>query len=102
MKKFEFKSTLTLEVPSIVVAANEIEARERLKTVIEHSIQSEVKAIYIEDTIEATTLKAVEDLPDNFSSNHRTLLEMGYPIEMIKDYSEEDAEEEISAALSWQ
>lgn len=100
MKKFEFKTTLTLEVPSIVVASNEKEARERLKSVIEHSIKSEVRAIYIKDTIEATTLKAIEDVPDKFSSDHNTLLEMGYPIRIVRTYSQEDAEEEISAALS--
>lgn len=100
MKKFEFKTTLTLEVPSIVVASSEDEARERLKTVITHSIENEVKAIYIKDTIETTVLKTVEELPPHFSPAHRTLLEMGYPIRVVERYSQEDAEEEISAALS--
>jgi|GEM_PF-5016920 len=100
MKKFEFKTTLTLEVPSIVVASDEKEARERLKSVIEHSIKSEVRAIYVKDAIESTTLKDVEEVPFNFLSEHNTLLEMGYPIHIVKSYSQEDAEEEISAALS--
>ncbi|KQL37158.1 hypothetical protein [Psychrobacillus sp. FJAT-21963] len=100
MKKFVFKTTLTLEVPSIVVASNEVEARERLQTILSHSIENEVKETDIKDVNEITTLKTVVELPSHFSSDHNTLLEMGYPIRIVKRYSQEDAEEEISAALS--
>lgn len=100
MKKFEFKTTLTLEVPSIVVASNEVEARERLQKVLSHSFENEVKAIYIKDTNEITSLKTVADVPSHFTSEHNTLIEMGYPIRIVARYSQEDAEEEISAAVS--
>lgn len=100
MKKFEFKTTLTLEVPSIVVASNEKEARERLESVIEHAINSEIRAIYIKNKLEETALKGIENVPEHFTRDHQTLLEMGYPIRMIENYTQEDAEEEISAALS--
>jgi len=100
MKKFEFKTTLTLEVPSIVVASNEVEAKERLQRVLSHSIENEVKAIYIKDINEVTSLKTVVDVPSNLTSEHNTLIEMGYPIRVVARYSQQDAEEEISAALS--
>ena len=100
MKKFEFKTVVTLEVPTIVVASSEEEAREKLKSVLSHTMENEVKAVRIEDVQENTSLESVSDIPTHFTSEHNTLLEMGYPIQMVQGYSREDAEEEISSALS--
>jgi len=43
----------------------------------------------------------VHDLPEEFSSNHITLLQYGYPIEKLKKYTNEDAEAEIEAIAYW-
>lgn len=39
-------------------------------------------------------------LPDNLTKDHITLLECGYPLEMIKDFTEEDAAAELDALRS--
>lgn len=99
MKKFEFKTLVTLEIPSIVVAENEEAARERLTEVLDHA-QSAVTAIYIKETIATTSLQSVEKVPDHFSPSHRILLEMGYPFDTVAKYSAEDADAEIDASMT--
>ncbi|WP_121605539.1 hypothetical protein [Virgibacillus sp. Bac332] len=40
---------------------------------------------------------SVTDVPDNFTREHITLLECGYPYGIVKKYSKEDAEGELEA-----
>lgn len=49
---------------------------------------------YKDTEFEIDNIKAA---PDNLSSYHRDLLNCGYPLDMVKKYSDEDAEAELEA-----
>lgn len=100
LNTYRFKTDLRLLIDNAIVAKSEEEARNRLKEFFQVVIEEGSIVEFSTSKKEVSTLESVENVPANFSTSHHVLIEMGYPIEKIKGYSEEDAEEEIHAAMS--
>lgn len=100
MKAYHYKTTVTLNVESIVVAEDEEKAKEILEKAIEGVLKDEVKSIYIASSESEINSPKIESMPSHFTSNHHRLIECGYPAKMIESYSEEDAEAELEAITS--
>lgn len=98
-KKFEFNTVVTMIIPAVVVASDLDMAKARFEAAMKKTIENDIKHLYVKNHVSIVNINSEEELPDHFTNEHHTLIEMGYPIDVIKNYSQEDAEEEIHAAM---
>lgn len=95
MKVYKGEAIVTLVVPVIVVETNDHKAQKTVHETIQKALE-DVKNIHIDHATVLSRLENGEELPENLTNNHRILIESGYPLEEVLNYSDQDAEVEVA------
>ena len=101
MKKFEVEVSITKTFTTKVIVEGEFKDKNDLS--IDKAAQYAADNMNHEHWDYNDTefeINGVKEIPANLSSDHIDLLRCGYSLDMIKDYSEEDARAELDAIAS--
>lgn len=95
MKVYKGEAIVTLVVPVIVVEPNSHKAQKTVHETIQKALE-DVKKIHLEHATVLSRLENGQELPDGLTTNHKVLIESGYPLAEVLNYSDQDAEVEVT------
>lgn len=95
-KLYESRIKISFEIPMAVISTDPGKAAEKLDKYA--SVWMKRQAFTPANVEMKFVTEPEREIPQNLSTEHYKLIECGYPIEMIKDWTEEQCEAELSYA----